>query len=926
MQTPTTTQHRTLAEAVPNIVWTTDAQGAVTYFSRRWYDYTGQTEAEALGFGFIEALHPDDRERTSGAWERAWRDGEPYEIEYRIRGRDGSYRWFIGRAAPVVDEAGQVGEWVGTCTDIDEQKRSREGLAFLAHASALLASSLDYEETLISLTRLAVPHIADWCAIDLREGDGTIRRLEAAHVDPAKVALAREIIQRYPHDPDAPAGVPAVIRSGRPEIVPVITEEMVRAGIPDPDMLEVFLNLGLRSSMVVPLAARGRAFGALTLVSAESGRYFSEADLRLAEDLARRAATAIEHAELYRELRQFRETLDRTADCVFMFDAETLRFFYVNQGAVEQVGYDRDELLGMTPLAIKPRYDEASFRAMIAPLIAGELPLQSFETVHRHKDGHEVEVEIALQYVDPPEGDPRFVAVGRDIGERKTIERALAEQAKTLRSQARLIDLAHEAIIVRDAGGTITSWNRGAEELYGWSAAAALGRTTHELLATRREDGTPFSVIEQSEILGSARSWEGELIHTRSDGRAIIVESRQAAVQSPDGSLQILEINRDVTGRKEAEEALRASERRYRALADAMPLLVWISDPTGKLIDANQPWAAYTGFTPSTLGPEGWARLVHPDDLELTARRWREAMETGGTFEVEQRLLRFDGRYRWHLVRAQAVHDAAGRVDYWVGTNTDIDEQKRAEAFARERGDVLARTTRLLEERNRELDQFAYITSHDLKAPLRGIANLAQWIEEDLGDHATDEIRSQLELLRGRAHRMEALIDGILQYSRVGRTSDKLEPVDVGELLEEVVDLLAPPPEATITVGPGMPTLLTDRVQLSQVFANLIGNALKHHGGPDATVTVSARTLGDGYEFAVADRGPGIAPQYHDRIFGIFQTLASRDRVEGSGLGLALVKKMVERQGGQIRVESEEGQGATFFFTWPAGRPEHYQL
>ncbi len=788
MQTPTATQHRTLAEAVPNIVWTTDPQGGATYFSRRWYDHTGQSEDEALGYGFLGAVHPDDQERTLAAWERAWRDGAPYEIEYRIRGRDGGYRWFIGRAVPVVDEAGRVSEWVGTCTDIDEQKRSREGLAFLAHASALLASSLDYEETLASLAHLAVPHIADWCAIDLRDSDGAIRRLAATHVSPAKVALAHEILRRFPHDPAAPGGVPAVIRSGQPIVVPVVTQQMIREGLADAELRQFFLGLGLRSVMIVPLEAHGRVLGALTLASAESGRHFGEADLRLAEDLARRAATAIEHAELYRELRQFRETLDRTADCVFMFDAESLRFFYVNQGAVNQVGYSRDELLGMTPLAIKPRFDEASFRAMLAPLIAGELPLHTFETVHRHKDGHDVEVEVALQYVDPPGGGPRFVAVVRDIGERK-----------------------------------------------------------------------------------------------------------------------------------EAEAALRASERRYRALADAMPLLVWIADPAGGLLDANQPWVAYTGLEPAALGPEAWTQLVHPDDRAPSVRRWRESLASGAPFEVEQRLRGADGRYRWHLVRAQAVCNAAGRVEYWVGTCTDIDEQKRAEAFARERGDILARTTRLLEERNHELDQFAYITSHDLKAPLRGIANLAQWIEEDLGERASEEIRAQLELLRGRARRMEALIDGILQYSRVGRAPDKLQRVDVGELLAEVIDLLAPPPEATITIAPGMPTLVADRVQLGQVFANLIGNALKHHGGPGAAVTVSARPLGDRYEFAVADRGPGIAPQYHERIFGIFQTLASRDRVEGSGLGLALVKKMVERQGGQVRVESAEGEGATFFFTWPAG-------
>jgi signal transduction histidine kinase len=202
-----------------------------------------------------------------------------------------------------------------------------------------------------------------------------------------------------------------------------------------------------------------------------------------------------------------------------------------------------------------------------------------------------------------------------------------------------------------------------------------------------------------------------------------------------------------------------------------------------------------------------------------------------------------------------------------------------------------------------------------LKAPLRGIANLAQWIEEDLGDNATADIRQQLELLKGRAHRMEALIDGILQYSRVGRVGERPQPVAVERLLDEVIDLLAPPP-GSVRVEPDMPTIQAERVPLQQVFHNLIGNALKH-GGPDVQISVSCAERPGFYAFSVADTGPGIAPQYHERIFGIFQTLASRDRVEGSGLGLALVKKIVERQGGQVTLDSAEGRGATFTFTWP---------
>jgi signal transduction histidine kinase len=240
----------------------------------------------------------------------------------------------------------------------------------------------------------------------------------------------------------------------------------------------------------------------------------------------------------------------------------------------------------------------------------------------------------------------------------------------------------------------------------------------------------------------------------------------------------------------------------------------------------------------------------------------------------------------------------------------------------RRRAEQLLVLARQLKQRNAELDQFAYITSHDLRAPLRGIANLSRWIEEDMGDRFTPEAHHQMELLRGRVQRMESLIDAILQYSRAGRARLRPQRVDVRKLVEDVVDLLAPPAGFTIEIGSELPVLETDPVPLQRVFMNLIGNAIKHHNQPQqGRVTITCRDAGELYEFAVSDNGPGIAPAYHQRIFVIFQTLAPRDKVEGTGVGLALVQKLVEQQGGRVSVESDLGAGATFRFTWPKQPP-----
>jgi len=251
----------------------------------------------------------------------------------------------------------------------------------------------------------------------------------------------------------------------------------------------------------------------------------------------------------------------------------------------------------------------------------------------------------------------------------------------------------------------------------------------------------------------------------------------------------------------------------------------------------------------------------------------------------------------------------------------EINERLNAEKELQELNETLEQRVAIrtdeAERHVKELEQFAYVTSHDLKAPLRGIANLAAWLEEDLRGKLTDATREQLGLLRDRVWRMNALIEGLLEYSRIGRTAQSMTGVDTGELLAEVIDSLSPPDGFIIDVAANMPTLYTDRLHLYQVFSNLIGNSIKHCKGEQGHAGVTVHDEGEYYQFTVTDDGPGIAPEYHDKVFMVFQTLAVNDYGSNTGIGLALVKKIVQEHGGSITLESEEGNGATFQFSWP---------
>ncbi|HUP45589.1 MAG TPA: PAS domain S-box protein [Thermoanaerobaculia bacterium] len=297
-----------LVQASAQIVWTTDPEGRLEWISPGWTDLTGQTHKEAKGTGWQELIHPDERAVAAETWQKAVAARTLFDNVVRVRVRDGSYRWIHSRAAPVFNADGSVREWVGATDDIDAARRQELSLAadqlraeFIAEANDLFVRTLDYEETLRNLARLCVPRLSDWCAVDMVEPDGSLRRLAVEHIDPSKVRLAFELQERYPTDPDAAFGVSQVVRTGKPEWMAEIPLELLEAAAKSDEHRELIRQLQLRSYIAMPIRVREEVAGVLTLVIAESKRSFTARDVELAEALALRAGHAVENARLYRQ-------------------------------------------------------------------------------------------------------------------------------------------------------------------------------------------------------------------------------------------------------------------------------------------------------------------------------------------------------------------------------------------------------------------------------------------------------------------------------------------------------------------------------------------------------------------------------------------------------------------------------------------------
>ena len=452
---------------------------------------------------------------------------------------------------------------------------------------------------------------------------------------------------------------------------------------------------------------------------------------------------------------------------------------------------------------------------------------------------------------------------------------------------------------------------------YGYSRDEFLAMTIRDI----RPDADVPALLE-SVATAPESDQAGIWRHRKKDGTLIDVEiSSHALVLGGRPARMVLA--HDVTARLESQRHLEESEKRFRGMAENMPHIVWTARPDSYRDYFSHHWFDYSGLDiGSTLG-DGWLSAVHPDDRDALLARWHRAVQTGGEQTARYRLKRADGVYRWHVGRAAPLRKDNGDIAMWVGTMTDIDDIRRAEEALRTLNAdleqrVQARTAEL-EAANQELEAFSYSVSHDLRAPLRHVQGYVEMLTESAGNQLSDKSQRYLKTIGDATVEMGDLIDGLLSFSRIGRVQMAERRVLLDEVVRSVIDglqMATGDRDIQWQIGP-LPAVQGDPSLLKQVYSNLIGNAVKYTSRRDrAVIEIGRAGDEDGRSVLfVRDNGAGFDMRYAHKLFGVFQRLHSSDEFEGTGIGLATVRRIVARHGGRTWAEGEPGVGAVFYLT-----------
>ena len=623
-------------------------------------------------------------------------------------------------------------------------------------------------------------------------------------------------------------------------------------------------------------------------------------------------------AELKESEERYRAVVEQAAEGILLIDVDTKRVLEANAAYQDLLGYSLEEILQLSLYDLVP-YPVESIDCYVRQVLE-QKSYVSGQRRHRRKDGSLVDVEVSANLISYGSRGTICIVV-RDITERK--------QAEEIRARlAAIVESSDDAIISKTLDGTITSWNHGAEKIYGYSSEEIVGKPVSVLVPTDRPDEIP----EILEKVGRGEAIDNyETVRIAKDGRRLDVSLTISPVKDLSGNLVgASTIARDITERRRTESELRLSEARFRAIIEQSPLSIQVLSPDGQTLQVNRAWEELWGVTLQDIA--GYNLL---EDQQLVAKGLMPYIRRGfageptlipaAAYDPDETipgLTSHEEPKRWVRAFIYPIKDEDGNVREVILMHEDITERKQAEEEIRKLNEQLEqrvqRRTAQLNAFNRELEAFSYSVSHDLRAPLRSIDGFSKILLEDYADELDEEGNDYLKRVRAASQRMGQLIDDLLDLSRMTRSEMRRESVDLSDLAKSFAEELKrsqPERRVEFLIEGGL-LVEGDKSLLRVVLENLLRNAWKFTGKQThARIEFGASEQEDKRAYFVRDNGAGFDMAYADKLFGAFQRLHGGSEFEGTGIGLATVQRIIHRHGGRVWAEGRVGYGATFYFT-----------
>jgi PAS domain S-box-containing protein len=971
-------QYRTLVESLPHLVWTCRADGSCDYLSPRWVDYTGIPEADQLGYRWLEQLHPDDRERVIAEWAEVAPRGGGFDIEFRIRRADGAYRWFKTRAIPFRDDGGRVVKWFGSNTDIDDHKQVHEALReseekyrglFDNAEVGMYRSRLDGSGFLDVNQRYADlfgftkeemtvrPPTLCWAdrnardemirllhergdlrdyEIDIVTKDGEVRTtlasiklypregyLEGSVVDITERRRAQQEIESLARFlGENPNPVLRVRHDGKIIYANAGSEDLlvgwscaVGDWLPSNLRDRITKSVAENASAIVEVTSQNRVFS-LLFTPIPGNDYVNLYGEEVTERV--RAEEAVRESE-----ERNRTTLQSLGDAVIATDGSG-RITQMNPVAETLTGWleaaARDQ-----PLASVFRIVNEETRAPVESPVSlvlrkGQVVGLANHTVLIAKDGKERPIADSGAPIRNATGSTTgVVLVFRDQTEERAVQRALAEREAQFRAtfEQAAVGIAHVGL-----DGAWLRVNQRLCDIVGYTSDDLLQRTFQDV--THPDDlDTDLKYVQQI-LAGEIQIYSLAKRYLRKDRSQVWINLTVSLVRDDNGAPKyFVSVVEDISTRKQAEDALLEQYAILRAILQSTDASVFSLDREYRYTTFNDAHAATMRALYGVdlqIGDSLAQYQSVPEDWQAARKNLDRALR--GEIFVESAFSGDEDRSRryfeiFHSPIRTGTNEIIGVSVY----SRDVTERKRAEDEIRllnvnleQR--VRDRTTEL-EALNSELEAFSYSVSHDLRAPLRAIDGFTRILADEYAAHLDTEGKRLCSVVRENAKSMAQLIDDLLAFSRLGRAETNLSRIDMGTMASAVFhELTTPESRARIDFQVGtLPPAIADPTLMRQVWMNLLSNAIKFSSRRQrAVIKVSAQQSPGENVYAVRDDGAGFEMQYVGKLFGVFQRLHSAKEFEGTGVGLALVQRVIRRHGGRVWAEGEPDKGATFYF------------